>query len=295
MTWVRLSAGLLLLAVCLRTAPVDAQAQRRAIYASALDQNGAPVANLGPPDFVVREDKIAREVLAVEPAVDPMQVVLLVDNSQAAEPFIRDIREGLTSFISALAADESAVKHQVSIVTLAERPTINTEYTFDLGLAIKGAQRIFATPGSGTYLLDGIIETSRGIARRSFARPVVIAITTEGPELSDRQYMTALEPLRAAGAAFHVLIIGLPRNTSHDRSLVLDMGTRATGGRYDTLLTSNGLPTRMRQMAAELTHQYRVTYGRPESLIPPEQVTIAAAKPGLSVRGTPVKTQQERP
>ena len=50
----------------------------------------------------------------------------------------------------------------------------------------------------------------------------------------------------------------------------------------------------MKQIANELTHQYRVTYARPDTLIPPEQVTIAAAKPGLTVRGAPMKVQRER-
>jgi hypothetical protein len=50
----------------------------------------------------------------------------------------------------------------------------------------------------------------------------------------------------------------------------------------------------MKQVATELTHQYRVTYARPQTLIPPEQVTITAAKPGLTVRGTQMKTVRER-
>ena len=41
--------------------------------------------------------------------------------------------------------------------------------------------------------------------------------------------------------------------------------------------------------ADELTHQYKVTYARPQSLIPPEKVTVAAAKPGITARGTLIK------
>ena len=62
--------------------------------------------------------------------------------------------------------------------------------------------------------------------------------------------------------------------------MVLDQGTRETGGRYDTLLTARRSTATMKQLADELTHQYRVTYARPQTLIPPERVTIAAAKAG---------------
>src|SRR5689334_2006726 len=74
---------------------LHAQAQRRVIYASALDAKGMPVPSLSPADVVVREDRVTREVLDVAPATDPMTIALLVDNSQAADPFIRDIREAL--------------------------------------------------------------------------------------------------------------------------------------------------------------------------------------------------------
>jgi hypothetical protein len=293
---VSLAAGALCLALVALMAPavLRAQALQRSVYASALDQSGAPVPNLGPTDFVVREDKVAREILAVAPATDPMQIALLVDNSQAGEQFTRDYREALPSFIRTIAADESGARHQVSVITIAERPTINTDYTFDLPLAIKGAERIFAVPGSGSYLLDGIIETSQAIIKKSLTRPVIVAITTEGPELSDRQYQTVLEPLRESGASLHVITVGNPRNNNYDRSVVIDMGTRDTGGRNDVLMTGNALTTRLKQLATELTHQYRVTYARPDTLIPPEQVTVSAAKPGLTVRGIAMKTMRDR-
>lgn len=287
MTSPRWSATAALLASLAFVAPVflSAQAQQRAVYASAVGENGAPVSGLGPSDFVVREDKVAREILNVAPASDPMQIALLVDNSQAADPYVRDIREGLTAFIAGIGADPSGAKHQVAVITIGERPTINTDYTTDLERATKGAQRIFAQPNSGAYLLDGIIETSQGIKKRGSTRPVIVSILTPGPDLSDRPYQSALEPLLDSGAAFHVMVVGRPLSGNQDRLMTLDLGTRDTGGRYDTVLASSGLTSRLKQLAEELTHQYKLTYARPTTLIPPEKVTVAAAKPGLTVRG----------
>jgi ABC-type Fe3+-hydroxamate transport system substrate-binding protein len=181
-------------------AAIFAQAEQRSIYVSALDQSGAPVASLQPRDVIVREDKAKREVLNVTPAAQPMQLAVLVDNSQAAEPYIRDYRAALTDFLNAIAADPTGTRHEVSLITIAERPTINTDYTTDVAQLIKGAQRIFSMPGSGTYLLDAIMEVSKGFKTREASRPVIVAITSEGPELSDRHYTTVLEPLRRARA-----------------------------------------------------------------------------------------------
>src|SRR6266513_3762806 len=62
------------------------QAIERSMFVSVVDQAGAPVPNLGPSDFLVREDNLSREVLRVVPATDPMQIAILIDNSTAAGP-----------------------------------------------------------------------------------------------------------------------------------------------------------------------------------------------------------------
>lgn len=275
-----LLAGLAALPVVLH-----AQAQQRIVFASAVDSKGVPVAGLGPADFVVKEDKLTREVLTVAPAADPMQIALLVDNSRAADQYIRDLRESTAAFINTIGADPTGAKHQVAVITIGERPTINTDYTTDLAKAVTGTQRIFAAPDSGAYLLDGIIETSKGIRKREAPRPVIVAVITAGPDLSDRPYQSVLEPLKDSGAALHVLVVGRPVTGDNDRLMVLDAGTRDTGGRYDTVLTGTGLTSRLKQLADELTHQYKVTYARPQTLIPPDRVSVSAAKPGLTIRG----------
>lgn len=263
------------------------------VYASALDQNGAPVTGLGVADFVVREDKVQREVLNVAPSSDPMEIALLVDNSHAADSYVSDIRQGVSTFISTVGADPSGAKHQVSVITIGERPTVNTDYTLNLEQARKGAQRIFSMSDTGAYLLDGIIETSKKIKKRESAHPVIVAVITSGPELSDRPYQSVLEPLRNGGAALHVVVVGRPITGDHDREMVLDVGTRDTGGRYDTVLTGTGLTPRLKQLAEELTHQYKVTYAQPQRLIQPDKITVSGSKPGVTIRGIAQLTSNE--
>jgi hypothetical protein len=80
-----------------------------------------------------------------------------------------------------------------------------------------------------------------------------------------------------------------------NRNMVLDEGPRETGGRREELLTSMALAAKLAQLADDLTHQYKVTYARPQSLIPPQRVTVAAARPGTIMRGTLIKEVQGRP
>jgi VWFA-related protein len=297
MTDRRVFLAALALAACDLAWPgtLAAQALQKAMFVSVLDQAGAPVPDLGPGDFVIREDNIAREVLKVAKADEPMQVAVLVDTSQAARDDIAHIRTALPPFVAAL----TAAGNQVAIIAIGERPTVFADYTTNPANLKKGIDRIWSMRDSGTYLLDGIVEVCRGFKKREASRPVIVSITTEGPELSTLQYDQVLDPVRAAGAAFHAITLGQPSGSMSDearnRNIVLDEGPKTTGGRRDTLLTSMALADRLMQVANELTHQYRVTYARPQSLIPPERVTVAAAKPGLTARGTVIKEQQGRP
>jgi hypothetical protein len=276
-----------------------AQAIQRSMFVSVLNDLGAPVPDLGPRDFIVREDNVAREVLRVAPAGEAMQIAVLVDNSQAARNNIAYIRTALPPFVAAMtAAAEGDVKNEVAIIAIGERPTVLTEYTFIRPSLQKGIDRIWSLQGTGAYLLDGIIEVCQGLKKREARRPVIIAITTEGPELSNRQYDQVLDPLRAVGAAFYAITIGQPSGSLSDemrnRSIVLDEGPRTTGGRRDELLTGMALTGKLKQLADELTHEYRVTYSHPQSLIPPERVTVAAARPGMTARGTLIKDERGR-
>ena len=68
-----------------RTPPAHASDGRtRDIYVSVVDSKGVAVTGLTAADFTVREDGVSREVLRAVPATEPLDVVLLVDDSQAA-------------------------------------------------------------------------------------------------------------------------------------------------------------------------------------------------------------------
>ena len=294
---VLLAAFLLAAATIVWPGRLSAQAIQRALYVSVLNEAGASVPDLGPTDFIVREDNVAREVLRVEPATESMQIAILVDNSSAANEYVSHIRQALPAFVATMVS--VTPKNELAIIALGERPTILAEYATILPALQKGIDRIWSLRGTGAYLLDGIIEVCQGLKKREARRPVIIAITAEGPEFSNRQHDQVLDPLRASGAAFYALAIGRPSDSLNDemrnRNMVLDLGPRLTGGRRDELLTGMALGGKLQQLGDELLHQYRVTYARPQSLIPPERVTVAAAKSGLTARGTLIKDERGRP
>jgi Ca-activated chloride channel family protein len=276
--------------VILQTVGLGArQAVERRVYVSVVDDKGAPVPDLTPADFIVREDGAAREVLRAGRATDPMQIAVLVDDTQAATPAILDERKGLQAFVAAL--NEG---HEIALVTFGERPTILVEYTPTLAKLTAGIDRIFSRPGSGSYLLEAILETTKGLQKREAKRPVIVALTTEGEEFSNDYYVTVLEALRKSRAQFHAIIrsqgdpAGATSDAVRNRSFVLAEGTAQTGGRRDYILTDSAFATKLPELAAELKNQYLLVYTRPQTLIPPEKLEVSVRRPGLIARASTV-------
>ena len=57
----RFVAAVLLILAAVSARTIRAQSTPHAMYVSVVDQAGNPVPDLGPSDFVIREDKVARE------------------------------------------------------------------------------------------------------------------------------------------------------------------------------------------------------------------------------------------
>jgi len=273
------------LAAALLVSPgVSAQSKPTDIYVSVVDGKGEAVKGLAAADFRVREDGVPREVLKVEPATAPLTVALIVDDTQAATPAIQMIREGVDSFITALSG-----KAEISVQTFGERPTIQVEYTSDQKALLDGAHRVFPRAGAGGYLLDAIVEASRGLEKREPKRPVIVVLMIDrGVEFSNAYYENVLKAVDKAHAALNVIALGQTNDSLTDemrnRNQVVALGTERTGGRRENVIALTAAGMKMKQLAGELLGQYVVTYARPERLIPPEKVDVSVTKPDLVAR-----------
>lgn len=275
---------LVAISTLLSSNPLWAQAEERTIYASVVDKSDAPVTGLSAREFIVREDDVAREVLRVSTASEPLQIALLIDTSAAIDPHILDLRTALGAFFKQMGG-----KHEIALIGFGERPTVLVDYTRDVARLEKGLGLVFARPGSGTYILEAIIEAGNALQRRKATRPAIVVVTARGPEFSERHHDNVLDQLRESGASLHSLVLTKPGALRMERSdQELDMslaeGTKMTGGRRDDLLTSMAFAERLESLGNELNNQYQITYARPPKLIPPKSLEVTTKSPGLTVR-----------
>ena len=277
---------------------VRAQSVERRMIVTVLDGDDNPVGNLAPRDLVVREDGAAREVLRVEPAGAERQIAVLVDTSEAAARATRDFRAGLSAFFEAMHEG-----NEISLIGFGGPPRILVGSTGSLSRLQDGLGDVFGFAGSAAYLLDAMAQAAEGFTRREAARPILMALTTEGVDYSNVRAREVFERVRESGAAVYTLLVagrgrarvdpGLldarRQQEEMERNLVLERGPRDSGGRSEIVLTSIAVENALLGFATELRNQFLVTYARPDALIPPERIEVASNRAGLTARGTPLK------
>jgi hypothetical protein len=224
------------------------------VAAIAMVQSG-PVAAAGAAK--ASEAGAAAEVAQAQ--AGPTRVAVLIDTSKAMEPHMADLRRALPRFFSALEGD-----YQITLFEFGDRPTRLVDYTTDRSTLAAAAGRLFARSNAGAYALEAIMEASRDLRIRSSERPVIVVITAQGPEFSERYHKTVLDDLQAAKATLHSLVLTRRRvpvfnDGIREREIALSRGAELTGGRRDDLLTSMALGDRLSDLARELTDRNRRT------------------------------------
>ena len=254
------------------------------VYAGVVDRTDTPVMGLSEADFAVRENGAAREILRVSPAADSLRIAVLVDTSEEMRSELIDVRQSLRGFVN-----EIDRRHEVSLVGFGGPPTTLVDYTRDLTRLETGIGRLVARPGTGSYLLSAIIDTSRALRKRRDLRRVMVIITTQGPEFSEISYQTVLEFVKESGAPMHSYVLRRDGVSPTDPAaqeveLTLAVGTQMTGGRREELLAAMSMTARLQSLAAELNHQYQIVYARPKMLIPPTTIEVGVKRADVVVR-----------
>ena len=119
-------------------------------------------------------------MLRVSRATEPIDVAILVDNSAAARDDITFLRTALSNFVARISPG-----NHVAVIALADRPTILVYSTADTTRLSAAVGSLFAMSNSGMTVLDGIYETSRGLARRETPRAVIVPVFTDGIEFTN--------------------------------------------------------------------------------------------------------------
>jgi VWFA-related protein len=260
----------------------------RHVLMTVLDRNDTPVTDLTAAEVVVREDGAVREIARVGRATAPMQIVLLVDDSQATSTLTNELRQAFTSFVRLIAKDSP--DSELSLMTFGERPTRQVDFTSSAPVLTRAIGSVFPRSGTGAYLLQALVESSKALKKRAATRPIIVALVAEGgPEFSNNSQQNVADALKNAGAALWTVVLQSTTGVQNlsveqrERAAVITDVAVASGGGSKPLLDKQALEHALATVATWLTSQVDVTYARPDRLIPPTRLEVTVTRPGLRV------------
>ena len=238
------------------------------IPVSVLDQNGLAVTNLTMQDFELRIDGKPAEISDFSRSESPIRLAMLFDNSSsviAAREFEKNA--AIKFFKRVIRPDRDlAALFSVSTETLLEQ-----ELTKNVNLLVRSIES-FDQPTGATALLDGIIIASDYLAQ-SEGRRVIIIVSDGDDTKSDSSFDAALRAAQQANCQIYVVKTTDFENFIRTKSRVANANTRRlaaenrmqefarqTGGSVYSPIDERELETAFRQISAELSQQYILSY-----------------------------------
>jgi hypothetical protein len=267
-------------------APQRTHVERHALV-TAYSDAATPALGLTATDFVIREDGLAREVIRVGTAPPPTHVMLLIDDSQAALRSIQFLRTAVPAFIAQMATLTPAP--QIAVMTFGERPTMRADFQSKPEAATAAAAKLFATPGTGSYLLQALMDASKNLTKRQAASPVIVAFADDsGPEFSSERREQVSGAMQRANASLWAIVMQASSRMDQsiegiERQAVLHDVVKETGGFTRTILSDQSVGPAFDNAAALIKARYLVTYSRPDQTIPPKTVEITTKRNDVKV------------
>ena len=220
----------------------------RALTVTLLDEKDQEVTDISAADVALAENGVSRDITSFKPDRRPLSVAIIVDTSLAVGSSYRlNVVDAVVGLVARL--PEGA---RYALWTTGDRPTKVVDHTDDRQAAGDALRRV--APQGGNTMLDAFAEASADLKKlsREGDRTAVVAVTFTGPELSYRDKYRAAEEAEKSAELFLSVQIDSGEadfETRANLSYVMDRLARATGGRYDLILSAMGTDTALRKLS----------------------------------------------
>ena len=246
-------------------APVRQDVVQKTALVTVVAEAHGPVANLGPRDFVVREDRATRAVLDVRPATEPLFIALLIDTIRPPAGVLsptQDFRRGLAAFVSTIKGGNPDA--QIAILDYAGATVTAIDFTSEAPTLDRYIQRLFPNRAADAVLIDALVEGARKLGDKPSPRRAIVAVDFNSRDASAVPAMQqAAEIVGRSGATVWTVSVRNTSASSSHREDVMNVVTRSSGGTRLTIVEPTGLEAMLKSVANSLLSQYTVTFTRP--------------------------------
>ena len=223
------------------------------VYATVLDREKRPVANLGRTAFSLFEDGTPQRLLRFEKVEDlPIHVGLLLDTSASMESRLTVARDAALGFLQ----QTIQPRDRATVITFNDRPNLNVKFTNDPALLASGLAGLKAERGTSLY--DTIVFSLfyfNGIRGQR-----ALLLLSDGRDEGSRfSYEDTLDFARRAGVAIYTIGLDIPRRDLDTRRILTRFADE-TGGRAFFVKEASGLAEIYSTIERELRTRYLLAY-----------------------------------
>lgn len=227
------------------------------VFATVVDEHGAPIANLQKDNFQVLEDGTPQQIAVFDRESGlPLSIVLAVDTSLSTRKDIKLELDSARRFAHSILRPVDAL----ALYQFSEYVDEVVPFTSNLSRIDRGIESMHV--GAATALYDAIYLGSLTLEDRQ-GRKVMVVITDGGDTASQTGYAEAVREAQQAEAIVYSIIVvpieaSAGRNTGGEHALIEI--ARATGGKYYYASSLQDLDSAFRQISDELRTQYLLAY-----------------------------------
>ncbi len=238
------------------------------IPVSVVDANGRAVTNLTLADFELKIDGKPAELSELSRSESPIRLAMLFDNSSSVLIAREFEKDAAVKFFRRVIRPQKDLAALFSVATTTE---LEQSFTSDVA-SLTNAIELFPTPEGATALLEGIILAADYL-REVSGRRVMVIVSDGDDTKSDVTFEETVQALQLANCQVYVVKTtdfenfkrtGSRRGSANLRALTAErrMGeiTRQTGGAVHSPVDERELDDAFRQISAELSQQYVLSY-----------------------------------
>jgi Ca-activated chloride channel homolog len=238
------------------------------IPVSVLDASGRAVTTLTLADFELKIDGKRAEISELARSETPIRLALLFDNSSSVTIAREFEKQAAIKFFRRVIRPEKDLAALYSIATTAE---LEQPFTAEIS-SLTRAIELFPPPEGATALLEGIIQASEYLGE-AYGRRVMIIVSDGDDTKSDVSFDQTVRALQIANCQVYVVKTtdfenfkrtGNRRGNANLQQLAAERRmteiTTQTGGAVYSPIDERELDEAFRQISAELTQQYILSY-----------------------------------
>ena len=266
------------------------------IFLSAVDNDGKPVTDLKAEEVTIQVDGGECSTTRFEAIDWPTKLTIMVDNSPVFNDALRQLREALRAFVTALPTDI-----EVSLISTAPAPRFIYKQGNDR-VKLMSSIDLITPDGAAPRFIDALAEAAERAAKEKAGKeknnffPVFFIIGNNGVEGSsprDYQVNKLFKQTIENAVTVHIVML-----SNSSRQLDIGSGTnqievglkltQLTGGRYEAIAAQTRLTSLLPEFASQIarsharqSHQYRITC-QPPAGAKGQRVTAATNRSNLS-------------